>query len=315
VGLLTAEHPTVAERIREQLPGLAPAERRVARAVLAGYPMAGLDTVATLAEQAGTSAPTVLRLLGKLGFEGYPDFQRSLRAELTARLSGPAQLYPQQLYPAGGDLARGDLAGGDSAGGDSAGPGGPARSDRSRFGTAVAAAVASSLDELPDATLDRAASLLADLRRPVFVVGGRWSGLLAQFLLLHLRLLRPGVQFIGPDPGERAGVLLDLNRRAVVVAFDYRRYQRDTVAFGRASMRLGAEVILFTDHLLSPLAADAQLVITTEIEVRGSPFTVLTPAMGAVELLVATLITALGRGPQERLARHDLLSAEVLEDR
>lgn len=292
MGLLTTGHSTVAERIREQLPDLAPAERRVARAVLAGYPMAGLETVATLAEQAGTSAPTVLRLLGKLGFDGYPDFRRSLRAELSARISGPAQLYPQ------GDPATGD---------DS--------SARARFGAAMTAAVASSLDELRPATLDRAATWLADLRRPVFVTGGRWSGLLAQFLLLHLQLLRPGVAFIGPDRGERASALLDLNRRAVVVAFDYRRYQRDTVAFGRAVVRAGADVILFTDHLLSPLAADAQLVISTEIEVPGSPFTVLTPAMGAVELLVATLITALGSGPQERLARHDLLSAEVLEDR
>jgi DNA-binding MurR/RpiR family transcriptional regulator len=291
VGLLTTAHSTVAERIREQLPDLAPAERRVARAVLAGYPMAGLETIATLAEQSGTSAPTVLRLLGKLGFEGYPDFRRSLRAELSTRLSGPAQLYPQG-DPAGDDV-----------------------SVRARFGTAMAAAVASSLDELRPATLDRAATWLADLRRPVFVTGGRWSSLLARFLLLHLQLLRPGVQCIGPDPGERASALLDLNRRAVVVAFDYRRYQRDTVAFGRAVVRVGADVILFTDHLLSPLAADAQLVISTEIEVPGSPFTVLTPAMGAVELLVATVITTLGSGPQERLARHDLLSAEVLEDR
>jgi DNA-binding MurR/RpiR family transcriptional regulator len=296
VGLLTTPL-TVAERIREQLPDLAPAERRVARAVLAGYPMAGLETVATLAEQAGTSAPTVLRLLAKLGFDGYTDFRRSLRAELTARLSGPAQLYPQGQDPAGDD---------DSGAGPSA---------RARFGTAMAAAVASSLEELPSETLARSAALLADLRRRVFVAGGRWSGLLAQFLALHLQLLRPGVQFIGPDPGERAGMLLDLNRRAVMVAFDYRRYQRDTVAFGRAAIRRGADVILFTDHLLSPLAADAQLVITTEIEVPGSPFAVLTPAMGAVELLVATLIAALGSGPQERLARHDRLAAEVLEDR
>lgn len=295
MGLLTG--PTVAERIREQLPGLAPAERRVARAVLAGYPMAGLDTVATLAEQAGASAPTVLRLLAKLGFDGYPDFQRSLRAELTARLRGPAQLYPQGVDPGAGPTAE------------------SGESDKSRFASALAAAVASSLEELPAAALEGAAQLLADLRRPVFVAGGRWSGLLAQFLLLHLQLLRPGVHLVGPDPGERASVLLDLNRRAVVVAFDYRRHQRDTVAFGRAAARLGADVVLFTDHLLSPLAADAQLVIITAIEVPGSPFTMLTPALGAVELLVATLIPALGPGPQERLARHDLLSAEVLEER
>ena len=93
----------LAERIRDASSQLAPAERRVARTVLAGYPMAGLETVATLAERAGTSPPTVLRLLSRLGFDGYPAFQRAIKAELAARLTSPVDLYPA-------DAALGGLA-------------------------------------------------------------------------------------------------------------------------------------------------------------------------------------------------------------
>ena len=54
---------------------LTPAERKVARTLLARYPAAGLESTAALAAAAGTSKPTVLRLLARLGFGSYPDFQ------------------------------------------------------------------------------------------------------------------------------------------------------------------------------------------------------------------------------------------------
>ena len=59
------------ERIREVLPSLPAAERRVAHELLRRYPVAGLETVARLAAQSGVSGPTVVRLVGKLDFEGH----------------------------------------------------------------------------------------------------------------------------------------------------------------------------------------------------------------------------------------------------
>jgi DNA-binding MurR/RpiR family transcriptional regulator len=93
VGVLTG---SVAERLRRSASAFAPAERRVARALLAAYPLTGLEPLAVVAERAGTSAPTVLRVVGKLGFTGYPDFQRSLRAELAATWSPPLDVIPNE---------------------------------------------------------------------------------------------------------------------------------------------------------------------------------------------------------------------------
>ena len=53
--------------------------------LIAAYPVAGLSTVAELANASGTSSATVVRLVQKLGFEGYPQFQSSF-----ARSSPPA---------------------------------------------------------------------------------------------------------------------------------------------------------------------------------------------------------------------------------
>src|ERR1700730_8140367 len=77
----------VGERLRNRMASLSPAERKLARGLLATYPTAGLESVARFAERAAVSSPTVTRFVAKLGFRGYPEFQRGLSYEGQARLS------------------------------------------------------------------------------------------------------------------------------------------------------------------------------------------------------------------------------------
>jgi DNA-binding MurR/RpiR family transcriptional regulator len=80
-GLGPDAYPTVAAKLRDVMPQFTPSERRVARALLANYPVAGLSTVADLAGLASVSSPTVLRLLARLDFTSFAEFQRALRDE------------------------------------------------------------------------------------------------------------------------------------------------------------------------------------------------------------------------------------------
>src|SRR5947209_18734870 len=93
----------VGELVRQRLDSLSPAERRQARALLASYPIAGLESVARCAERAGVSPPTVTRFITKLGFHGYPEFQESLRLEVQARLSSPLARYRDEPQRTGTD--------------------------------------------------------------------------------------------------------------------------------------------------------------------------------------------------------------------
>ena len=56
---------TVAEGVRAVLGDFSASERKVARSLLAAYPVAGLETVAQLAERAGVSPPTVVRFVSR----------------------------------------------------------------------------------------------------------------------------------------------------------------------------------------------------------------------------------------------------------
>ena len=95
----------ISERVRRVRNELAPAETRVVEALLHDYPMAGLGSVGDLAATAGVSAPTVLRLVAKLGFGGYPEFREHLRGEVAARLFSPVEAYPRAAGSAGDLLA------------------------------------------------------------------------------------------------------------------------------------------------------------------------------------------------------------------
>ena len=82
-----AEGLPLRDEIFQRMDELTPAERKVARTLLARYPAAGLESTAALAAAAGTSKPTVLRLLDRLGFGSYPEFQQRLRDEVTRSMS------------------------------------------------------------------------------------------------------------------------------------------------------------------------------------------------------------------------------------
>jgi RpiR family carbohydrate utilization transcriptional regulator len=72
----------LALRIRALLPSLIQSEARVATVVLNDSPSVVLLSVTQLAERAGSSASTVVRLCQRIGFRGYQDLKIALAQEL-----------------------------------------------------------------------------------------------------------------------------------------------------------------------------------------------------------------------------------------
>ncbi|KUN82204.1 RpiR family transcriptional regulator [Streptomyces bungoensis] len=263
---------TLADEIRLRLGDLTPAERRVARVLLAAYPSSGFETVAAIAERAAVSAPTVLRFVSRLGHRGFPDFQAALRAELEERNASPLSLY---------EAAEENAADGSPAGL-------MARSSR-----LFAGAVAQTLAEIPAADLESAVDLLSDPRRRITLAGGRFTHLIAQYLGLHLMQLRDDVRFLPERDVERTAALARLTRRDVVVVFDHRRYESDKLAIAQLTKEAGGKVVVFTDAWLSPAGAHAHVVLPSRVA-APSPYDSLVPTLAVVETVVAGVITALG---------------------
>jgi DNA-binding MurR/RpiR family transcriptional regulator len=152
---------------------------------------------------------------------------------------------------------------------------------------------------------------LTDPKSRIHVIGGRFSTALAVYFATHLQLLRPHVSAVSEIPIHRSNALLDMGRNDIVVALDFRRYQRDTIEFGTAAAQMGARIILFTDPWLSPLVNSAKTVITVETT-SPSPFDSFVSAMGVLELLIHRISESVGDDSLERMKALDELNQDLM---
>lgn len=265
---------TVRGRALDGMDDLTSAERRVARELISAYPLAGLETVAELARRAGVSGPTVLRFVTKIGFDNYPGFQRALREEIQASLSSPAMLFERR------PRQRGELL----------------DKTKQRFLDSIT----SSFTLLSEPEFYSVVRCLADGRRRIIVTGGRYSQVhaFAMFELLHT--VRPNVHFLGAGPTPRMDIVVDVGKRDVLVVFDFRRYQKDSIELSRQVSERGAPIVLFTDPWLSPIARIAKHVLVASVE-AASPFDSIVPALALAETVVAGVVLELGENVRERL--------------
>ena len=221
--------PTIEDRLRAAGERLTRAERQVAAALFEDYPVSGLGSITALAQAADVSTPTVLRLVHKLGFDGFGAFQEALRAELSARMSGP--IAKRALWSAEA----------------------PGSHILNRFAEAVTANLRGTMAQVDPGAFDAAAARIADPARRVHVTGGRITGALADYLFTHLQVIRPGVTQLGTAPGVWPHYLLDMAEGDVVVIFDIRRYETVLERLAELAHARGAEIILFTDQWGSPV--------------------------------------------------------------
>jgi DNA-binding MurR/RpiR family transcriptional regulator len=282
----------IRDRLTDGSVQLTPSDLKVARALLADYPAAGLNTVAQLAALAGVSGPTVVRFVTRLGFDGFPDFQKALLAEVQARMNSPlamidagkAAAVPQeQIYQV---VLR-----------------------------SCVAMLETTSGMVPAADFDTAARLVTDPGLRLHFIGGRFSGYLAGMLWQHMRQLRADCTMVSGNLPDRVDSLIDIGRRDLIIAFDYRRYQTDTIQFVTAAAGRGAQVILFTDPWASPLAAHAKVVLTAPVE-GPSPFDTMVPALAQVEALIAAVTTRLSATSRARIAEIESLRRQsgITED-
>ncbi|KMK66214.1 MurR/RpiR family transcriptional regulator [Puniceibacterium sp. IMCC21224] len=254
---------TISDRIHNGLDQLTRAERQLAHSILENYPVSGLGPLTALARDAQVSTPTVARMVQKLGFKGYAEFQAELREELKAKVSNPIAKH------------------------DTWAEGAPSGHVLNRFTDAVIDNIRLSLAQVAPETFDAACALVADRERPLYVVGGRITHTMAEYLFLHMQVVRPDVTHIQSTSNTWPHYLLDVQPGAVFVIFDQRRYENSTLKLAEIAHAKGAKIILFTDQWRSPVHSLADLCFSTRIVVPSAWDSAVTTL-----LLIETMIAA-----------------------
>nr|WP_210279561.1 MurR/RpiR family transcriptional regulator [Rhizobium metallidurans] len=214
----------------------------MAESLLDNYPVSGLGSITTIAENAGVSTPTVVRMVQKLGFKGYPDFQAHLHQEVEATISNPIAKHDRWASNA------------------------PGTHILNRFADAIIDNLRQTLTGLDTATFDSVATLLSDRKRNLYFVGGRITGALAEYFFTHMQVIRPNTALLSANSSSWPQYVLNMNPGDLLIIFDIRRYEQELVSLATAARNSGAEIIIFTDQWASPATKLARHTFRVQIE-------------------------------------------------
>lgn len=259
---------TVQDRIKAAEESLTRAERQLVAVIVGNYPMSGLGSITRLADSAGVSTPTVARLVQKLGYAGFPEFQEALRGELEARFSDP--IAKQETW------ARTV----------------PEAHILNRFTEKVIENISATLAHIDPKQFDDSVRLLSDLDRKIFVTGGRITHALSEYFYLHMQVIRSGLEQLPSTSNAWPHGLLDLKQGDVLLIYDIRRYENNTLKLAEIAQGLGVEIVLMTDQWQSPIQRYARHTFNCRIEVPSA-----WDSSAALMLLTETLMAAV----QERV--------------
>lgn len=243
-GRRSAEAPSISPtgdivaQLRSVLPSLAPAEQRVGAVIVGDPESAAQLTITELAMRAETSETTVIRFCRSVGVASYP----ALRLLVAAWAGRSAAREQPRLSP-------------------EIHPDDDLRAVVARIGQSVSTAVQETADRLDLDALEDATAAIARARR-VDAYGVGASGLVAEDL--QRKLHRVGLSaWAWPDPHMALTSAANLGAEDVVVAVSHSGQTTDTLDPVVEARRHGAHVIAITNFAQSPIAVQADTVLTT----------------------------------------------------
>ena len=278
---------TMEDHLRAAMSGMTRTERQLASYMLGNFPLSGLGSVAAIAHAAGVSGPTVVRMVRKLGFSGYPEFRAQLHEEMGARLASPIAKHEKWA-----DIDQIDHP-------------------LHRFAASVIDNLTQTLSQQDLRSFDTVADILADKSRPVHLIGGRLTRSVAEYLATALHVMRSDVTLLSSLPNTWPPALLDMSDRDVLVVFDIRRYEPSIQKFAELAHAQEVEIVLLTDRWVSPSAGFARHILTSHVEVPSAWDTIV-PMVGLVEALLSAIQDRSWQDTRERLYRMERCYEDML---
>ncbi len=268
--------PEFLKRIAALLDTLSPAEAKVAGVLLSAPAWVLGSALATVAERAGVSEPTVIRFCRSLGLDGYP----ALRLRLAESLASGASLLYRDVAA---DDSPADLA--------------------AKIFERSARTLIDVRSQLQPARLEEAIALLAGARRIEFYGLGS-SGIVAADA--RHKFFRLGLQAVSYSDAHVHGMAATmLGPRDVVVAISSTGRTIDLISSVEIAREAGAAVIVIAPPG-SPLATRATVAIEFSVDEDPdvySPMTTRLAQLAVIDVLSVGVALRLGPELMDRLER------------
>jgi DNA-binding MurR/RpiR family transcriptional regulator len=229
---------TLLAYVRALRPNLAPAEQRVAAAVVADPAGAAALTISELADACHTSGTTVIRFCRALGFDGYPDLRLALAAAAQAANASGAREVGSDIgpYDSLSDIIK-------------------------KITFADAKAVEETGAQLSPEPLSAVVDIVVKARR-VDIYGVGASAFVGQDLQQKLHRIGHTV-YAWPDPHSAITSAALLGPSDVAIGISHTGTTTDTIAALTEARKQHAKTVAITNFPGSPIVAVADHVLTT----------------------------------------------------
>lgn len=260
------------DRLNQSGKRLSKGHRRIAQYIVDHYDKAVFMTASRLGESVGVSESTVVRFASAMGYEGYPQLQRSLQELVSHRLTANQRFEKStEIDPSAalGIVLKSDMMN-----------------------------LRNTLEQMDNAVFDEVVNRLLSARA-IYVMGLRSAAPLAQFMGYYLNYIFDEVHLVSSGATDVFEEISKLREDDVLVGISFPRYSTRTLEAMRFAKRCGAQVVAITDGPMSPLSDIADLALTARTDMAS-----FVDSLAAPLSVINALLVALGLHRKEALTQH-----------
>ena len=260
------------DRLNQSGKRLSKGHRKIAQYIVEHYDKAVFMTASKLGESVGVSESTVVRFASAMGYEGYPQLQRSLQELVSHRLTAnqrfemSTEIDPREAL---GVVLKSDVQN-----------------------------LRATLEQMDVAVFEDVVSRLLSARA-IYIMGLRSAAPLAQFMGYYLNYIFDNVHLVSSGATDVFEEISKLKENDVLVGISFPRYSSRTLEAMRFAKRCGAQVVAITDGPMSPLADMADATLTARTDMAS-----FVDSLAAPLSLINALLVALGLHRKEALKEH-----------
>ncbi len=218
--------------IEEGMSTFSKGQKRIANYILEHYDKAAYMTASKMGALVGVSESTVVRFAIELGFDGYPEMQKSLQELIRMKLTSVQRVEVTNSLIGEGDVLDKILV-----------------SDAEK--------IRRTLEEVDREAFESAVDKIVAADK-IYIIGVRSSSSLAGFLNFNFRMIFDNVKFVQTTSGsEMFEQIMSIGENDVMIAISFPRYSKRIVNAVEYAHNAGADVISLTDSHQSPIAGVA----------------------------------------------------------
>ena len=260
------------DRLNQSGKRLSKGHRKIAQYIVEHYDKAVFMTASKLGESVGVSESTVVRFASAMGYEGYPQLQRSLQELVSHRLTAnqrfemSTEIDPREALSV---VLKSDVQN-----------------------------LRATMEQMDEAVFEDVVARLLNARA-IYVMGLRSAAPLAQFMGYYLNYIFDNVHLVSSGATDVFEEISKLKENDVLVGISFPRYSSRTLEAMRFAKRCGAQVVAITDGPMSPLADMADATLTARTDMAS-----FVDSLAAPLSLINALLVALGLHRREALMEH-----------